>query len=229
MGSGRSGTSALAGCLSGLGYFMGDHPFPIRDANPKGVFEDFEINAINDALIASALPKAALPADDGWLASVALGSRFTVRSSLRRRMTTQAARAPLCFKDPRFCYTLPSWRPYLGDALFVCVFREPARTANSIVDFPSGVDIDFDEAIRIWTLMYRHVLDLHRHEGDWVFAHYDQVLDGSAIERVASVLGVTINTDFPDPELRRSPSAGLVGREATEVYAELCEAAGFYP
>jgi len=52
LGSGRSGTSMLAGCLAKSGYFMGDNLYPAREANPKGFFEDPEINAINEMLIA---------------------------------------------------------------------------------------------------------------------------------------------------------------------------------
>src|SRR5207302_10666897 len=86
-----------------------------------------------------------------------LETHFTFRRSLAWRMTAQTTRAPFCFKDPLFCFTLPAWRPHLDDAVLLCVFREPARTANSILnecrqDYLAGVDMDFDRALRIWTL-----------------------------------------------------------------------------
>ena len=44
LGSGRSGTSMIAGILHKAGYFMGDNLYPPRSANPKGFFENWEIN-----------------------------------------------------------------------------------------------------------------------------------------------------------------------------------------
>ena len=38
-GSGRRGTSMLAGLFSQAGYFFGDKLYPPREANPKGFFE----------------------------------------------------------------------------------------------------------------------------------------------------------------------------------------------
>jgi len=40
---------------------------------------------------------------------------------------------PLCYKDPRFSYTLPAWLPCLHDTRRICIFREPGLTAESIV------------------------------------------------------------------------------------------------
>ncbi|NIM13858.1 MAG: sulfotransferase family protein, partial [Candidatus Aminicenantes bacterium] len=48
LGSGRSGTSMIAGILHKAGYFMGDNLYPPRSANPKGFFENWEINEINE-------------------------------------------------------------------------------------------------------------------------------------------------------------------------------------
>jgi len=38
LGSGRSGTSMVAGTLAKSGYFMGDNLYPARESNPKGFF-----------------------------------------------------------------------------------------------------------------------------------------------------------------------------------------------
>jgi Uncharacterized protein conserved in bacteria len=57
LGSGRSGTSMVAGTLASAGYFIGDNLYPRLASNPKGFFEDPEINAINEDLLARILPK----------------------------------------------------------------------------------------------------------------------------------------------------------------------------
>ena len=75
LGSGRSGTSMLAGTLRGAGYYMGAHLLPADEANPRGYFEDDEINAINEALLAAVTPAYSEPAYGWrWLAAVPVGA-----------------------------------------------------------------------------------------------------------------------------------------------------------
>jgi hypothetical protein len=57
LGSGRCGTSMAAGCLAKAGYFMGEQLLPPRSANPKGLFEDEEINDINEQILAAYCPE----------------------------------------------------------------------------------------------------------------------------------------------------------------------------
>src|SRR5712692_8846296 len=56
LGCGRSGTSLTAGLFAQSGYFMGDHLYVGDEGNPKGYFEDREINGINEGLLAQLLP-----------------------------------------------------------------------------------------------------------------------------------------------------------------------------
>ena len=41
----------LAGLFSQAGYFFGDKLYPPREANPKGFFEDEEVNALNERIV----------------------------------------------------------------------------------------------------------------------------------------------------------------------------------
>jgi hypothetical protein len=167
------------------------------------------------------------------LACVPVGTRLSCPPEIARRIEAQTARAPFCFKDPRFCHTLAVWRPFLAGAVFLCVFREPARTANSIVkecrtaDYLEGLPMDFASAVEVWALMYRHILEVHQHTGEWLFLHYEQLLDHSALSRVEAALGVTADRCFPEPNLKRSPADGDAGAAAREVYEQLCELAGY--
>lgn len=139
-------------------------------------------------------------------------------------------RRPFCFKDPRFCYTLDAWRPALGDAVFICVFREPGRTASSMIadirERGYKLRLSRRRALRIWTLMYEHILKRHLHRGQWLFVHYDQFLDGSAIPRVEALLEAKIDSGFVDPQLKRSTGSLDVPRRTLEAYNELCTLAG---
>ncbi len=242
LGSGRSGTSLLAGSLRDAGYYMGERLIPPSEDNPKGFYEDREINSINEALLAevtAGTPNADSTDDDTirwgwrWLAEVPLRTRIPCSDALTARIRDQLSRAPFCFKDPRFCYTLPVWRQYLPDTVFVCVFREPSRTAESIVKtcergvYLHGLKLTFDKAIELWSLMYRHILQIHRREGEWLFLHYDQILSGRAIPRLEKFLEAPVDCRFADRTLKRSTDRGNPGASAKSVYDSLCELAHF--
>lgn len=243
LGSGRSGTSMVAGSIGRAGYFQGDALMPPTVSNPKGYFESFEIEALNERLLAPLVPArprgplgllypTRLRRAQRWLAEIEPGAVVAAAAREQRRMAALTARRPFCFKDPRFCYTLPAWRQHLGDALFVVVFRHPSVTAHSIetecrtADYLRNVRMDFDRAIAVWQCMYRHVVERHRHAGDWLFVHFDQVLDGSGLARIAARSGAPIDATFPDTALERSRALRPAPPAALELYAQLCELAG---
>jgi len=223
---------------------MGASLWPARDANPKGFFEDQEINYTNEEILAAVTPQR--PRGrlglfyrhrpvlwQRWLTIVPLGTHMPLGAGTAARIERQTAAAPYCFKDPRFCYTLPAWRPALGDAAFLCVFRSPAATVASILKdcreapYLRDLKVTRTHALRVWTLMYRHVLEVHQSEGDWLFLHYDQILDGSSAAAVDGLLGAAGDWAFPDPSLRRSVAEEVPAGEAARVYRELCGRAGY--
>ena len=68
LGSGRSGTSMVAGSVAGAGYHMGDQLHAARISNPKGFFESSEINDINEALLAPSMGEVSrLGSGQRWL------------------------------------------------------------------------------------------------------------------------------------------------------------------
>ncbi|HUJ10141.1 MAG TPA: hypothetical protein VL171_08955 [Verrucomicrobiae bacterium] len=244
MGSGRSGTSMVAGTLSQAGYFMGEDIIKPTASNPKGYYESAQVEAINESLLLPIVPRnhGGLPGKllrrrpgrfQLWLACVPVGQRIPCDQSLAGRIQAAVKQQPFCFKDPRFCYTLPAWRPYLRDMVFVCVFREPAVTAESVLkncrDEPylKTLPMTFQQALEVWTLMYRHILSIHRHEGSWLFLHYNQVLRGDGLDRLASFVDAPVDRSFPDRSLKRSFSQRRVPMAARRVYRELCELAGY--
>ncbi len=241
LGCGRSGTSMLAGTLAGAGYHMGSGLYRARGANPKGFFESLAVNAINERLLAPHAPlrsrwwwlrvwRAIFPSER-WLVRLPLATTIGATPNLAKRIAKQVARQPFAFKDPRFCYTLPAWRPLLPkDTSFVCIFREPGRTAASIREecrrkYPD-VHLSDDEIFGIWSDMYRHVLDIHRHEGDWLFVHFEQMIDGSAFAAIERHLDARVNRDFPDSRLRRAQPWEAPEKTLT-IYRELCALARY--
>ncbi len=247
LGSGRSGTSMAAGLLAHAGYFMGDEIWPANEGNPKGQFEDREVNTINDRLIAvsaGAAPRrlrtllfgeAPVLGDlQHWVAVLPPGRAISCAPEMRKRIEALTARQPFCFKDPRFSYTLAAWRPYLADSLLLCVFRDPSVTAHSMVrecaaaDYMKSVALDAPWALRVWEAMYRWILEVHRPQGgNWLFVHYDQLLDHSAYARLEGLLGVRLDRDFATAELNRSRPTVAVPWRVARLYRQLCALAGY--
>ncbi len=241
----------LAGTLHASGYFMGDRLISGDAANPKGYFEDREFESINEALLAQVTsPRPGAEPDgscDGggvqsaygwrWLVQIPAGTFIDCPPCLARRMRARLGQAPFAFKDPRLCYTLPVWRPFAADAISLCIFREPGRTAESIMTFcrnafdRDSIDpaMDFDKAVSVWVAMYQNVVDVLSAEGDWLILHYDQLLDGTAVPSIERALGSRLEAGFPDPQLKRSADRGRVGGKAERLYLKLCELAGYRP
>ncbi len=244
LGAGRSGTSMLAGCLSTAGYFMGDNLMPANAQNPKGYFESFDIEAINEELLEQVCPlrpkgwigrvlfPQRLRRPERWLATLQKPAEFRVGPDLTERISAQTAKAPFCFKDPRFCYTLPAWAPFIQGALNLVVFREPGRTATSILHaiaaeaYLRDVRMTGRRALEIWTAQYRQVLAHARQGGDWLFVHFDQILDGSAMPRIGAALGVHLDGAFPERRFKRSMDQIAPPSDTKRTYADLCELAG---
>lgn len=231
----------LTGTLHQAGYYMGGKLYSPRSANPKGFFEALQINAINEHLLRPYTPsqskylffriwRAGFPSER-WLARLPVGTTINATARDGFRIAKQTGRRPFAFKDPRFCYTLPAWRPYLPkDTVFMCIFREPGRTANSMVregrkQYPD-IPLSLNDALGVWNDMYRHVLDIHRHNGSWLFLHYEQVLNGSAFPKIEEKLKVRVDHHFPDVRLKRTPDI-RPPEEIVGTYHELCSLAGY--
>ena len=121
----RAGTSVVARGFAALGVDLGDRLMSadVR-MNARGFFEDLDVVAIDDALLA------ALSAD--WK-SVALldatdwGGGLLGRAARRRAARARRAHArapPFGFKDPRVPRLLPFWQRVFAEA------RSPTRTSS---------------------------------------------------------------------------------------------------
>lgn len=226
----------VAGTLARAGWFPGARPYPPREANPKGFFESPDVNGVNELLLARALPpRPRFGPWQRWLAEMPIGVAVTSAPDVDARIRRLVARAPWAFKDPRFCYTLPAWRPHVGGAALVCVFRDPAVTAASIVreceraDYLRGLEMDAGRALEVWSCMYRRVLDDPAARGA-LFLHYDQVTTAPGLDALERHVEGRVDRSFPDWALARSRPAHVpLGAGVRAIYAELCERAGWSP
>lgn len=109
LGMHRSGTSALAGAMSRLGFGLGLRLVPAAADNPLGYFENAAAVEINEALLLD-LGRGwddlrALPAD--WLDSDAANR---ARDRIDAWIDAEVLGSPrFLLKDPRLCLLLPLW------------------------------------------------------------------------------------------------------------------------
>jgi hypothetical protein len=253
LGSGRSGTSMLAGILHEAGYFLGEKLYLPRDTNPKGFFEWKEINQINerilsayrgkkrfhDPLLRKVLKKHTVRnpgKNQRWLLSLSPHIDITYADEeTGNRIKNVIAREPFCYKDPRFSYTLPVWRRYLKpDTALICIFREPEITVESILkecrsaDYLKDLFIKRKNAFAVWANLYAHVLLKNRDaSANLTYVHYNQVYDGSALHSLSLLLRTDLKRDFVDEDLKRTTSSSPMPQYVSRIYTKLCDLAGY--
>lgn len=201
LGSGRSGTSAMAGCFANAGYWQGERLLAPSASNPKGFFEDHLVNRVNQALLGSVAPH--FPKGLQWLAVVPPGIEFDGRP-FRDYMRAIAAHRPFCLKDPRFSYTLEAWRSVLEPVRVICMFRHPTATVNSILAHLRlhnvRGNLDTDDLYDTWLATYVHILG---QEGERRFVEYDRLLvDRKIIRHLNDWLDTKLDRRILDRRLR---------------------------
>ena len=170
-----------------------------------------------------------------WLGRVPPEREISSITALDGRIRDLVGREPYCFKDPRFCYTLPVWRPHFEDqrTVYVCVFRHPADTIESILKqvrvepYLSTLAMTPNIASDIWCLMYGRVVESHSRHGTWLFLHCDQLFDAAALGRLGEMVDAPVDYDFPDRRLKRSMGKRGVVNGTTAMYRELCQLARY--
>ncbi len=249
LGAARSGTSMATGVLRQAGYFMGNNLCPADSGNPKGYFEDRDINGINEELLAQVTP--GRPAGilgrvffrkrpihgQRWLVRVPVNTVIPTSPEMIARIKTLTQQEPFCFKDPRFCYTLPVWRPFMKNVVFVCVFRHPAETAHSLLKEARrdsrnrGIRLDLNcaDVLELWELMYRHIVEVHYPLGGrWLFAHFNQFLDGSIFKSLYEKIDRKIDSGFVDSTLKHFSTNGVMTpKSVLSMYHQLCRLADY--
>jgi hypothetical protein len=250
-GSGRSGTSLLGGIMHQAGYYMGDNLYKPHLSNPKGFFECHEINEINEIILSgyyvyskwspvqTFLKKGNQPETSAfyrWLASI--NPDVTIRNDNKRianRIKEALSKKPYCYKDPRLCYTLPVWNPYLvDDTVLVCVFREPHNTVKSILnecktrEYLRGFHLTQRKAFQLWNNIYLHVLkNASELKREIFFIHYRQIIDGSGLPPLENKLETRLDREFADFTLNRSVSNEKIPASSLEIYRDLCRRADY--
>jgi len=244
MGSSRSGTSLTASLFRTSGHFYGNKLLPPSVSNPKGYYEDRDINLLNNQLIDMVL---------NWPALNRLRKRFSLvinsdhraypmaaplwlrKKSLDKEIKTKirkiSNKEPFCFKDPRFNVTLPFWKPFLPqDTRFICVFRDPYRTADSQLRnarevYSPPIPITLKECNLSWYRNYKRLLYVYSKRGQWLFVNYDMIIAAKAIRAIEHFAETTVDISSIDPSLSRAkhqePAGVRIGSKLHKLYDRL--------
>lgn len=254
MGFGRSGTSLVGGILHQAGYFLGNDLYPPRISNPKGFFENALINGINERILkeydfhlthnhpTTPNGKYYSPYNPGnghrWLSYISPDVLVDhVDPIVAVEIQNVLAKEGFAYKDPRFNFTLRIWEKFLQeDVAFICMFREPGVTVDSVLlecqtaEYLSDFFIDSDIAFTLWFNSYRHLLnDLSDIGLDrCIFVHYKQILSGQALIRLSESLRLPpLTSQFIAYELNRSRARIEMPKKVFLLYKELCTLAGY--
>lgn len=245
LGVPRSGTSMLTGLFHGSGVYCGPKQLPPTISNPQGYFESHEINSLNNCIIHKLV---SWPVFNGLIrrrydlitnldqrgyafASPRFLRPMPLGDDLKERMRTLLSRADFCYKDPRFCVTLPSWRPFLPNGIKVLVvFREPEKTVESYL---KNVDAVYHPPFHItqreldiaYARNYSRLLQWA--DSNWSFYHYDQIYSGEAKPKIEKFSGIEMTWSHVNESLRRSQGypAERTSMKARLVYKRLCKLA----
>lgn len=238
-GSGRSGTSLAAGLFRESGLHQGEDFHASDEANPKGYFEDVDVNRLNEDLLAPFFgvgPRAPvgkylfpfrLTYGYRWLAELPLCATPQAGDGEAERIEAFTDEAPFCYKDPRFAYTFPAWEPHLPeDTCNLVVYRDPGETLNSLQQEGQRVGAKYrfrqEDAMRNWTSIYTHVLLKHwKTGGDWLFVRYRDLFSEDVYDLLEDVVGVEVDREFADPSLNRQPSEEIHNTGMRAVWQEL--------
>jgi hypothetical protein len=213
----RSGTSALARGLQMLGVHLGNDFLCAKPDNPTGYWEDRNICAINERLLAALGLKweeVALIDDTQWHDPEVEALLVEPIEYLRSQFLGQ----PLWgFKDPRTIRLLPFWQSVLHhlavNESYVVVIRNPRSVARSLMK-RHGMD-----AVTAHLLWLVHMVPNLTRIADrpFIVTDYDAVISDprGQLERIARFLKIPLDDtseagieqfagSFLDPDLRHS-------------------------
>lgn len=227
-GFGRSGTSLMAGLLHEAGYYVGDHLYPPRLSNPKGFYEDKEINYINEVILSAydGLEKKDNRHDyklfspynprfgHRWLSYIPVDSNVECNDlAIIKSIIAYSKRNPFAYKDPRFCFTLDVWKKYLdADVIIIVMLRNPFHTVESVLkecqsvnylkDFAISRQLALDLWINYYERIHQHIINESKHK--YRVVQYEDILSGGSVSAIADVINAPLKTDFVDLSLNRS-------------------------
>ncbi|MGH3358230.1 MAG: sulfotransferase family protein [Nocardioidaceae bacterium] len=218
-GSGRSGTSTMAGILRQLGLHVPQPEVVPDETNPRGFAEPQWLVDFHDELLRRSNVQVSDARPRAWFEA----GRPTTREGVRQRATDWleeqfAEHDELVLKDPRLAWFLGLWRVAAIRAgatpCFATMLRPPPEVVGSKQKYYNG-RLSNAHGAAAWVNMMLHTERATR-GSDRVFVRYHDLLDdwttsvvraGDVLElrriQAASADGMRRVHNFIDPSLRR--------------------------
>ena len=224
-GSGRSGTSTVAGVLKHLGLYVPQPEVEANQTNPRGFFEPRWVVDFQQRLLSECRVPLSDARPEAFRITAEVTSQPGIRAELHEWLARQLAVAnEVVIKDPRNTWFLPMWRA-CGEQVgvapgFVMMLRHPAEVVGSkqnyyrgprrgVVQFTGAnrtanwinLTLAAEEATRGSRRAFVRYADLVK---DWRAAMSDtaEALDLS-LRRGFDPAGARLVDDFIDPGLHR--------------------------
>lgn len=245
VGSGRSGTSTLAGVLRRVGFVVPGEEVPVDDTNPKGFAEPRWVVELHGALLDRLGVQVADARPEVWTRVAVPPDRADLVATVRQQLRPWVSRGDgLVVKDPRLLWFLPIWAEAtegLVEASHVTVLRPLPEVVGSR---RTSYNRDLTDAHGVagWlnTMLHAEAATRGRRRA---FVRYDDLLDDWArqVSRLDDALGLRLGPPsararaevdaFVDPGLRRvrlgwtdldvPPRLLALAREATSAFETL--------
>jgi hypothetical protein len=206
-GSGRSGTSLLAGILQRLGLYVPQPEVPADPTNPRGFSEPQWVVDFHARLLRAARVQTSDARPVAWALTGELNLDDGVRRELLTWLRAQFREADhVLVKDPRLSWFLPLWRRCAEDAggspRFVTMLRHPAAVVASKQRWYGGWQGEVGRTAG-WVNQTLFTERATRDAGH-VFLGYDDLLDDwpRAVGRVGEKLGLSLVRDAPVAAMR---------------------------
>ena len=212
VGFSRSGTSLISRILAevlNIDFGEAIEHIPKNAENPDGFFENQQILAFNESMLARSNASVTnLPAVD-FLQHLPAGELDSLVAQAKNLLTVVAnTRATFGFKDPRLCLTLPIWRLAAKNLKTVIIVRSPWSALQS---FSAQMHRPLHELEPLW-FEYQHRILLNTAGGDRYMLSFERLLSHplETVTSVAAYLGIEPNLAKWDKQLAAIVKPGRV-------------------
>ncbi len=204
---GRSGTSVISRILHEvLAVDFGDEAdhIPRNHNNPDGYFENREMLALNERILAAVNGAVLRPPALEAFVTLDPDTKKTLIETVGERLNFYAAgKSSFGWKDPRLSLTFPIWKAAVPNVVAVIAFRDPRAVMRSIAD---QLEVAPTSLSGLWLDYYRRIF---RDTADCkrVVVSFDQLLDEPlrVVETMATHLNIVIDKKTAERQL-----AGIV-------------------
>lgn len=185
MGLHRGGTSAVAGVIHALGFYMGDDLLPPSEHNPKGYFESYKMMKLHTAMMGG----------DTWNPEIDVEPYL---DDYEHAIDSLNEHQNWAVKDPRLCYLWPYLNPFYDFLIVVIRSKEDAGASL----FSRGGHTSRETTELTSAYAKKLYVSARNFTGDKRYVHYDALMVNPAFE-------ISLLTEWLDVEYTEAALAAI--------------------